>query len=97
MGTPSKREVLQQLLLALTPLSEAPVDWGRYGGMDDEEVVQLPIRLGDVRFACAAVVAAQKWLATMPPLQVCSVSGCTRAALDQGRGPSVCRQHDPGR
>ena len=27
----------------------------------------------------------------------CSVEGCQNIALDQGRGPSVCAKHDPGR
>ena len=29
--------------------------------------------------------------------QKCSVEGCSNRALDQGRGPSVCKYHDPGR
>jgi hypothetical protein len=31
------------------------------------------------------------------PVQLCSTEGCDLPALDQGRGPSVCAKHDPGR
>jgi hypothetical protein len=29
--------------------------------------------------------------------ELCSMLGCPNIALDQGKGPSVCKDHDPGR
>lgn len=35
-------------------------------------------------------------LYTQRQVQLCSVSGCSNPAIEQGRGPCVCKFHDPG-
>jgi hypothetical protein len=57
-------------------------------------VGRMQVSLGS---AITGRAMAEKMLADRQVLQRCSTPGCDKPALDQGRGPSVCRQHDPGR
>jgi len=56
---------------------------------------QNPIGAANIKSKMDALIG---WYVTFPGgQQKCSVEGCTNKALDQGKGPSVCKEHDPGR
>lgn len=58
-----------------------------------------------VRVQCRLPLAADEsngikmFLAVMKAMtaQKCSFPGCDNHAMEQGRGPCVCADHDPGR